>query len=113
MAYGENLYEERMGNTTIQWKGKFYIYFISPESIFHGISLLQWPFIRWLGMQEPASVIFSIFNLISSIYMYNQFRKAVRTPFTMYWIWTVYAGVRRNTDYKLGTMLGKCLKRNI
>lgn len=25
--------------------------------------------------------------------MYNQFRKAIRTPFTMYWIWTVYAGV--------------------
>ncbi|XP_065211219.1 post-GPI attachment to proteins factor 3 [Planococcus citri] len=56
----------------------------------------KWPFIRWLGMQEPASVIFSILNLISSIYMYNQFRKAVRTPFTMYWIWTVYAGVSSN-----------------
>merc|ERR1712243_485383 len=32
---------------------------------FHG----KWPFIRVLGIQEPASTLFSILNLLSNLYM--------------------------------------------
>ncbi|XKL63358.1 hypothetical protein PGB90_005722 [Kerria lacca] len=57
----------------------------------------KWPFMRWLGMQEPASAIFSLFNLVSSISMYRQFYKAVRNISSMYWIWTMHVVVSINT----------------
>jgi len=34
-----------------------------PIMQYHG----KWPFVRWLGMQEPASVLFSLLNLLMYI----------------------------------------------
>lgn len=56
----------------------------------------KWPFYRFLGMQEPASVFFSFLNLVCTVYMYKQFRKAIRISSTMYWIWSGYTLVSVN-----------------
>jgi len=58
----------------------------------HAIFLLcQWPFTRFLGIQEPASVVFSIFNFIAHYLMIKQFRREVRRSSPMYWLWHAYA----------------------
>ena len=53
--------------------------------------LFQWPFTRILGIQEPASVIFSVFNFIAHYVMIRQFRREVRRNSPMYWLWHAYA----------------------
>ncbi|XP_063701112.1 post-GPI attachment to proteins factor 3 [Culicoides brevitarsis] len=56
---------------------------------FHG----KWPFVRVLGMQEPASVIFSIFNLLMNVYGICKFRKEV-SPQAPYWhMWHFSAAI--------------------
>ncbi|XP_075238229.1 per1-like protein PGAP3 isoform X2 [Lycorma delicatula] len=60
-----------------------------PPPQFHG----KWPFVRWLGMQEPASVIFSLCNLAVNALMLRRFYKQVRPGGPMYWCWTFYAFV--------------------
>ncbi|XP_023721016.1 post-GPI attachment to proteins factor 3 [Cryptotermes secundus] len=59
---------------------------------FHG----KWPFTRILGIQEPASVVFSIFNFIAHCMMLKQFRREVRKTSPMYWLWHAYAMVCLN-----------------
>lgn len=59
---------------------------------FHG----KWPFIRIVGLQEPASVLFSLMNLFSHIYMFRQFRQQVRKTSPMYILWHVYTLVCLN-----------------
>ncbi|KAJ9588908.1 hypothetical protein L9F63_017786, partial [Diploptera punctata] len=53
---------------------------------FHG----KWPFVRIFGIQEPASVLFSIFNFAAHLMMLREFRKQVRKTSPMYWLWTFY-----------------------
>nr|XP_021188455.2 post-GPI attachment to proteins factor 3 [Helicoverpa armigera] len=53
---------------------------------FHG----KWPFIRILGMQEPASVFASVLNFAANAYMYKKIRrlptsKSYVAPFTKLW----------------------------
>lgn len=60
-----------------------------PPPQFHG----KWPFVRWMGLQEPASVIFSLFNLAVHVIMFRQFRNEVRPSSPMYKVWVVYAAV--------------------
>ena len=48
---------------------------------------LQWPFIRVWGLQEPASVIFSLLNLLTNLYALIQFRRMVSSSTPMYYTW--------------------------
>lgn len=59
------------------------------------LCLFQWPFIRFLGIQEPASVLFSIFNGIGHILGWRMFRLIVpNTDYNMYSVWKVNLVVR-------------------
>lgn len=59
---------------------------------YHG----RWPFVRILGMQEPASVIFSVMNLVANVYMINWFVKVVPPSAPMYGIWVLNAVIAIN-----------------
>ncbi|KAJ6643261.1 Post-GPI attachment to proteins factor 3 [Pseudolycoriella hygida] len=50
----------------------------------------KWPFKRFLGMQEPASVLFSIFNSLSHCWMIRRFRQFVRKDSPMFYVWHVF-----------------------
>ncbi|XP_043273068.1 post-GPI attachment to proteins factor 3 isoform X2 [Venturia canescens] len=59
---------------------------------FHG----KWPFARIYGFQEPASVIFSIFNFWAHVLMYIRFRKETRPGSPMALLWTYFTVVCLN-----------------
>jgi len=59
---------------------------------YHG----RWPFARVLGLQEPASVLFSILNLVSHLYMLISFTSLVPSHAPMYRVWLVYSVVSMN-----------------
>ncbi|XP_072381329.1 post-GPI attachment to proteins factor 3 [Diabrotica undecimpunctata] len=50
----------------------------------------KWPFIRVLGMQEPASVIFSLLNGYFHIKMIRKFRREVRGDSPLVWLWHAF-----------------------
>ncbi|CAO1303095.1 unnamed protein product [Diamesa hyperborea] len=50
---------------------------------FHG----KWPFIRLLGVQEPASVVFSALNFYVHYKMLQEFRSEVRPDSPLYKLW--------------------------
>lgn len=54
----------------------------------------KWPFKRFFGIQEPASVLFSLLNLIVHWKMLRKFRKVVRSDSPMYYVWHVFCAVR-------------------
>ena len=54
---------------------------------FHG----KWPFIRYWGLQEPASVLFSVLNLLSNLSMLVWFRGTVPNNSPMYNAWIFYS----------------------
>lgn len=54
---------------------------------FHG----KWPFLRVLGLQEPASVLASALNLAASLHMLRRFVAAVPSKADMYWVWIFYS----------------------
>ncbi|KAK2173892.1 hypothetical protein NP493_846g00029 [Ridgeia piscesae] len=60
---------------------------------FHG----KWPFVRFYGIQEPASVLFSILNGLPHIYMIFKFRQTISASTPMYIVWHIYAMVGANT----------------
>ncbi len=60
---------------------------------FHG----KWPFLRIFGVQEPASALFSVFNLLPHVYFLRRFRNAVSGDTRMYNVWTLYGLVSLNT----------------
>ena len=64
-----------------------------PVQQFHG----KWPFIRILGIQEPASALFSIFNLLPHIYMFRKIRKLIPSETKTYNVWLGYSLVSINT----------------
>ncbi|XP_037084681.1 post-GPI attachment to proteins factor 3-like [Pollicipes pollicipes] len=51
----------------------------------------KWPFVRWLGMQEPASAIFSILNLLGHVLMLVRFTRLVPRRAPLYWLWIAYS----------------------
>lgn len=53
----------------------------------------KWPFARFFGIQEPASVFFSFLNLIAHWRMIRKFRKEVPQNSPMYYIWHIFSGV--------------------
>lgn len=53
-----------------------------PIPQFHG----KWPFVRFLGIQEPASMIFSILNGLAHLCIFR-YRKYVHKSTPMYYVW--------------------------
>jgi hypothetical protein len=49
---------------------------------FHG----KWPFLRLLGLQEPASVLASLLNLATNTAMVVWFTSRVPSQAAMYWV---------------------------
>jgi len=60
---------------------------------FHG----KWPFVRIAGLQEPASVLFSLLNLAVTLKMVKKFVMEVRIDSPMYIVWLLYAIVSINS----------------
>ncbi|XP_019876423.2 post-GPI attachment to proteins factor 3 [Aethina tumida] len=56
----------------------------------------KWPFIRVLGIQEPASVLFSLLNFYMHLKMIMKFRKEVRPDSPCYWLWHIFCLVCLN-----------------
>lgn len=50
----------------------------------------KWPFVRFFGIQEPASVLFSILNGVWHLRILT-YRKLVPSTTPMYYIWHIYA----------------------
>lgn len=63
-----------------------------PVPQFYG----KWPFERFLGMQEPASVVFSILNFVSHCWMIRRFRQDVRRDSPMYYVWQIFCVVSKS-----------------
>ena len=64
-----------------------------PVQQFYG----KWPFVRLWGIQEPASAIFSIFNLMPHIYMVCKIVKKIPSETVMFPVWVGYSIVSINT----------------
>ncbi|XP_027839791.1 post-GPI attachment to proteins factor 3 [Aphis gossypii] len=63
-----------------------------PVPQFHG----KWPFKRLLGLQEPASVAFSLLNLFTNLIMFNRFKEQIRFTLPSCNIWSLYTLVSAN-----------------
>ena len=50
----------------------------------------KWPFIRLLGIQEPASVIFSVGNGLGHYLGWTMYKKQVNANYSMYGTWRLY-----------------------
>ncbi|KAI4461846.1 per1-related [Holotrichia oblita] len=53
----------------------------------------KWPFIRFLGMQEPASTIFSLVNLYAHVRMMIRMQTELRPDTPLKWLWLGYGVV--------------------
>ncbi|CAB0044687.1 unnamed protein product [Trichogramma brassicae] len=56
---------------------------------FHG----KWPFIRILGLQEPASVLFSLLNFYAHATYYWKLKKKVTSSAPMFFVWTWFTAI--------------------
>lgn len=65
--------------------------FMEPIYQFHG----KWPFYRFMGMQEPFSVIFSLFNYLAHAWGVSQLREKIPAsyPLRKYYMWFGYFGL--------------------
>jgi len=76
--------------STIQALGRVYQ--------FHG----KWPFVRIYGVQEPASALFSVFNLVSHLVMASKLWRAIGGGVNSRWscptfkVWMTYAVISVN-----------------
>ncbi|KAI5630807.1 per1-like family domain-containing protein [Phthorimaea operculella] len=63
-------------------------------------ALKDWPFVRILGLQEPVSVLGSLLNLATNVYMYRKLIKDKRFTLQnspMLYLWHIYSIVCINT----------------
>jgi len=74
---------------------------ITEERIAGGKEVLQyhgkWPFVRILGMQEPASVLFSLANLVAHVVCLKRFLGGTSPNTRLRFMWVVYSLVALNT----------------
>lgn len=56
---------------------------------FHG----KWPFVRWMGIQEPASAIASVLNGIATYVMLRRYNRIFPPSTPFYHVWRLYAFV--------------------
>ena len=68
------------------------------------VCYFQWPFARVFGMQEPASVLFSLLNAAAHLYSIVQFRRRVIPLSPMYGVWHGFSLV--------GYFLYRCVDEN-
>ena len=63
---------------------------LNPVVQFHG----KWPFYRWLGIQEPASVLFSFLNLLAHQDGISKIRNRIPVDYSLkkYYLWFGYVG---------------------
>ena len=59
---------------------------------YHG----KWPFWRFAGMQEPASVAFSLLNLVFHVKGYSQIQRRIPDSHPMKWYYKIFAFVSMN-----------------
>ncbi|KXJ14095.1 Post-GPI attachment to proteins factor 3 [Exaiptasia diaphana] len=57
-----------------------------PIKQFYG----KWPFVRFLGVQEPASTLFSILNGLGHILGWRAYRSVIPQNYKMYNVWKCY-----------------------
>ncbi|KAI0737973.1 Per1-like protein [Daedaleopsis nitida] len=73
---------------------------ITDRAIHYGVPVEQyygkWPFWRYAGMQEPASVLFSIFNFLAHAYGARKIRKRVSREHPMRNYYLMFAFVSMN-----------------
>ena len=60
-----------------------HIYFKNP---FELILILQWPFVRYGGVQEPASMVFSVLNAMCHLAILV-YRSKVPPTTSLYFVW--------------------------
>lgn len=53
----------------------------------------KWPFKRFYGIQEPASVLFSYLNLLVHWRMIKKYRRECRSDSPMYNVWHIFCAV--------------------
>lgn len=53
----------------------------------------KWPFKRFYGIQEPASVLFSYLNFLVHWRMIKKYRRECRSDSPMYYVWHVFCAV--------------------
>lgn len=65
--------------------------YLEPVVQFHG----KWPFYRFLGMQEPASVLFSLFNFLAHDWGLSKIQEQIPAsyPLRKYYVWFGYCGL--------------------
>ncbi|RDD43549.1 Post-GPI attachment to proteins factor 3 [Trichoplax sp. H2] len=63
-----------------------------PIPQWHG----KWPFVRFLGIQEPASVVFSIGNAMANYFGWKVYRESVHSNYRMYHVVRTYTMVSVN-----------------
>ncbi|XP_031568135.1 post-GPI attachment to proteins factor 3-like [Actinia tenebrosa] len=56
----------------------------------------KWPFVRCLGIQEPASTLFSILNGVAHVAGWQKYVRAVPQDYQMYNVWKTYMLVNVN-----------------
>ncbi|XP_068897024.1 post-GPI attachment to proteins factor 3 [Tenebrio molitor] len=56
----------------------------------------KWPFIRFFGIQEPASAFFSLLNFYAHVKMIKRFRKEVPSDSPLYWLWHYFCFISLN-----------------
>lgn len=60
--------------------------------------IFQWPFVRIFGLQEPASVVFSLLNLYAHVTMYMTFQKTANRKTPMFYVWSYFTLVSFGTS---------------
>ncbi|KAH7078172.1 Mn2+ homeostasis protein-like protein Per1 [Paraphoma chrysanthemicola] len=61
----------------------------TPVLQYHG----KWPFYRFMGMQEPFSVIFSLFNYLAHDWGMSQLRTHIPGSYTLRWYYLLFGYV--------------------
>ena len=75
----------KMENPTVLWKGGHCAFVIIQTKV-----MFQWPFVRFFGIQEPASAFFSVLNFYAHSAMITKFRREVPSDSPLYWLWHSY-----------------------
>ncbi|KAF2771473.1 Per1-like protein [Teratosphaeria nubilosa] len=60
--------------------------YLEPVLQFHG----KWPFYRFLGIQEPASVLFSLFNFLAHHYGISKLKENVPAHYKLRWYYLLF-----------------------
>jgi len=53
----------------------------------------KWPFIKFMGLQEPASAIFSVMNLVCHYKLLKNFQSEVSNDYPCYKLWHIFSFV--------------------